>query len=130
MPVPTSDNPCHKRGIWYLTGNVIIRLGAKTKCFMLKTIDDMEIVNIEARTFEAMTARFEQFVQRINSLCSSRDKGLTKWLDNQEVCLILHISKRTLQTYRDNGTLPYSQINHKMYYKLEDVERVMQYAKQ
>jgi hypothetical protein len=89
----------------------------------------MEIINIEARAFEAMTERFKQFVQRVNNLCSPQNKGLSKWLDNQEVCMMLKISKRTLQTYRDNGTLPYSQINHKMYYKPEDVERVLNQLK-
>jgi hypothetical protein len=84
----------------------------------------MEIINIEARTFEAMTERFKQFVQRVNSLCRPQNKELGKWLDNQEVCMILNVSKRTLQTYRNNGTLPYSQINHKMYYKPEDVDIV------
>jgi len=73
----------------------------------------MEIINIEARTFEAMVTRFEQFVKRIDVLCGRKDKSLQKWLDNQDVCMMLNISKRTLQTYRDNGTLPYSQINHK-----------------
>jgi DNA-binding transcriptional MerR regulator len=38
------------------------------------------------------------------------------------VCEKLGISKRTLQTYRDRGLLPYSQINHKIYYRTEDVE--------
>jgi len=85
----------------------------------------MEIINIEALTFEALTERFKQFVQRVNNLCRPQNKELGKWLDNQEVCLILNISKRTLQNYRDNGTLPYSQINHKMYYKSEDVEQVL-----
>jgi hypothetical protein len=89
----------------------------------------MEIVNIEARTFEAMAERFKQFVQRVNNLCRPQSKGLGKWPDNQEVCMILNISKRTLQTYRDNGTLPYSQINHKMYYKPKDVERVLNQLK-
>ncbi|KAA6332014.1 hypothetical protein EZS27_019435 [termite gut metagenome] len=89
----------------------------------------MEIVNIEARTFEAMVTRFEQFVQRMDSLCAGQNKELKKWLDNQEVCMILNISKRTLQTYRDNGILPYSQINHKIYYKPEDVEWVMKQLK-
>ncbi|KAA6333410.1 hypothetical protein EZS27_018172 [termite gut metagenome] len=89
----------------------------------------MEIVNIEARTFEAMVTRFEHFVQRMDSLCVGQNKELKKWLDNQEVCMILNISKRTLQTYRDKGTLPYSQINHKIYYKPEDVERVMKQLK-
>lgn len=90
----------------------------------------MEIVNIEVRTFEAMMERFEAFAERIDSLCqASGDKRLKKWLDNQDVCEILNISKRTLQTYRDNGTLAYSQINHKMFYKSEDVERLIQKLK-
>ena len=89
----------------------------------------MEIINIEVRTFEAMATRFEQFAKRVEELCANKDKSLQKWLDNQEVCLLLNISKRTLQTYRDNGTLPYSQIGHKMYYKSEDVERVLNQLK-
>ena len=89
----------------------------------------MEIINIEARTFEAITTRFEQFVKRVEELCTRKDKNLQKWLDNQDVCLLLNISKRTLQTYRDNGTLPYSQIGHKMYYKSKDVEQVLNQLK-
>ena len=89
----------------------------------------MEIINIEARVLEEMATRFEQFVKRVEVLCSRKDKSLKKWLDNQEVCLLLNISKRTLQTYRDNGTMPYSQIGHKMYYRPEDVERVMNQLK-
>ena len=38
---------------------------------------------------------------------------------------MLNISPRTLQTLRDNGTLAYSQINRKVYYKPEDVERIL-----
>ena len=85
----------------------------------------MEIVNIEARTFEAMLTRFEALEKKMNSLHAEQDRSLKKWLDNQVVCLILNISKRTLQTYRDNGTLPYSQINHKIFYKSDDIEQVM-----
>ena len=84
----------------------------------------MGIVNIESRTFEAMVNRFDALEKKMNSLHSEQDKSLKKWLDNQDVCLILNISKRTLQTYRDNGTLPYSQINHKIYYKPEDIEQL------
>ena len=53
------------------------------------------------------------------------DKRLGEWLDNQDVCQILNISPRTLQTLRQNGTLAYSQIEHKTYYKPEDVERII-----
>ena len=72
----------------------------------------MEIINIEAKVFEEMTTRFEQFDKRVEALCFRKDKKLRIWLDNQDVCQLLNISKRTLQTYRNNGILPYSQIRH------------------
>ncbi|WP_329903100.1 helix-turn-helix domain-containing protein [Porphyromonas pogonae] len=90
----------------------------------------MEVINIEAQTFEAMMNRFEAFAKKVEILCVSKDKSLHCWLDNQDVCQILNISKRTLQTYRDNGTLAYSQINHKIFYKPEDVEQVINKLKQ
>ena len=78
----------------------------------------MEIVNIEARTFEAMLSAFRTFADRLDTLCRLYgDMEEKKWLDNQEVCLLLKVSPRTLQTLRDNGTLAYTQICHKTYYK-------------
>jgi hypothetical protein len=86
----------------------------------------MEIINIEAQTFEKMLSSFEDFASRMECLYRlRRDSDMKKWLDNQEVCQLLNISKRTLQTLRDNGTLAYTQINHKVYYKPEDVEKIV-----
>jgi hypothetical protein len=121
--------PLPPLGILINSRKCYINFEPQNEILILKTDRNMEIVNIEARTFEAMAERFKQFVQRVNNLCRLQSKELKKWLDNQEVCMILNISKRTLQTYRDNGTLPYSQINHKMYYKPEDVERVLNQLK-
>ena len=86
----------------------------------------MEIVSIEKRTFEAMVARFNLFVSRMEVICQRHgEKRMSEWMDNQDVCRMLNISPRTLQTLRDNGTLAYSQINHKTYYRPEDVERIV-----
>ena len=51
--------------------------------------------------------------------------SLDDWIDNQDVMLALHISQRTLQTLRSNGTLPYSRINNKIYYRRRDVEKLL-----
>lgn len=83
----------------------------------------MEIVSIEKKTFEEMKRRFGEFSEHLRVLCSRyRPPERMNWLDNADVCEKLNISKRTLQTYRDRRLLPYSQINHKIYYRLEDVE--------
>jgi AraC-like DNA-binding protein len=47
------------------------------------------------------------------------------WLDNQDVMQVLHISPRTLQTLRSNGTLPFSRIKGKFYYKVSDLEALL-----
>ena len=86
----------------------------------------MEIVNIEARTFEAMLSKFEVFADRMEKLCSLYgDMSQRTWLDNQDVCIMLNISPRTLQTLRDNGTLTYTKIGNRTYYLPEDVESIV-----
>ena len=83
----------------------------------------MEIVSIEKKTFEEMKERFGSFSKHVSELCARyRPPEKMNWMDGADVCEKLGISKRTLQTYRDRGLLSYSQINHKIYYRTEDVE--------
>ena len=46
-------------------------------------------------------------------------------LDGQDVMMKLHISPRTLQTLRSNGTIPYTRIGRKIYYFRHDIERIL-----
>ncbi len=70
--------------------------------------------------------RFESFAERVDALCHENgDKSLKEWLDNQDVCRTFDLSLRTLQTYRDNGTLPFTRIGNKMYYKADDLKRII-----
>ena len=96
---------------------------------METTYNVCQIVNLEAQTFEAMMSRFESFACKVENLCTVPDQSLHCWLDNQDVCRLLNVSKRSLQTYRDNGTLAYTQINRKAYYKPEDVEKLLEHLK-
>ena len=43
------------------------------------------------------------------------------YLSGEDVCKLLHISKRTLQQYRDDKILPYIQIGGKIIYKETDI---------
>ncbi|MDV4070616.1 DNA-binding protein [Elizabethkingia anophelis] len=43
------------------------------------------------------------------------------YLSGQDVCELLHISKRTLQQYRDDKILPYIQIGGKIIFKQSDI---------
>lgn len=43
------------------------------------------------------------------------------YLSGQDVCELLHISKRTLQQYRDDKILPFIQIGGKIIFKQSDI---------
>ena len=67
------------------------------------------------------------FEKRMNSINRQRSsRRMSDWMDNQDVCQALKISPRTLQTLRDSGRLPHSKINNRIYYRPEDVERLVE----
>ena len=75
----------------------------------------MDIIAIKSKTFEQMKERFKGFSNQVKDLCGdNQDKE--QWLGNEDVCALLQISLRTLQSYRDSGMLPFSLIGRKCYY--------------
>lgn len=86
----------------------------------------MEIINIERKAYEDFTGEFNHFVKKMMEMGQrGTDKRLGEWMTGEDVCRVLRIRPRTLQTLRDNGTLAFSQISHKTYYKQEDVQGIM-----
>lgn len=73
--------------------------------------------------FERFMSRFDRLDGNLQDI-SGRYNFLDgeRLLDNQDVCQLLHVSKRTLQRYRTSGQLPYQTIYHKTYYRESDVE--------
>lgn len=87
----------------------------------------MKIINMSSEAFDEIMSKFQSFRDNVLALCQKyKSKGLDEWLDNQDVCLRLNISPRTLQSYRDSGRIGFSRINHKIYYTLSDVEKLLQ----
>lgn len=69
---------------------------------------------MDVKAFDALAGHVEAIERKAEALCRRQeDVSLKKWLDNQDVCDVLGISKRTLQTYREKGLLPFSRIRHK-----------------
>ncbi|MES2267066.1 MAG: helix-turn-helix domain-containing protein [Bacteroidota bacterium] len=48
------------------------------------------------------------------------------YLSGEDVCKLLHISKRTLQQYRDDKRLPYIQIGGKIIFKQSDLLTILE----
>lgn len=84
---------------------------------MTEIIDLLLTLSLEIKDIKARIEIFRQ----------SRAESLKDiWVDNQDVLQTLHISKRTLQTFRTNGTLPFSKIQGKFYYKVSDIKQLLQ----
>lgn len=49
-----------------------------------------------------------------------------KWIRSADVRLMLKISHATLQTLRINGTLNYSKIGGIIYYKAEEIQKLLE----
>jgi hypothetical protein len=82
----------------------------------------MEKIVLSEANYHELQEKLEQITDQLKSL-SKQDPLSEKWLDNQDVMLILRISSRTLQSYRDKGILSFAQIGNKIYYKASDIER-------
>jgi len=49
-----------------------------------------------------------------------------KWLNINETCKLLSMSKKTLQTWRDTGLIKFSKIGGKIYFKLSDINNTLE----
>ncbi len=76
---------------------------------------------------------FDAWMERIMDRLDKQDRTLKKMgerrnmldgellFDNQDLCQLLNVSKRTLQRYRSSGELPFHRIYQKTFYKESDV---------
>jgi 3-methyladenine DNA glycosylase Tag len=71
----------------------------------------------------------DEIVHRLDLLNENLKKKNTppteRFLDNSEFLSMMNISKRTAQTWRDEGKVSFSQIGNKIYYLLSDAEALL-----
>lgn len=82
----------------------------------------MEVLTIQSEAFHKLIGKLDAINYR---LTAKEKEPKEKWLDNQEFMHLMKISKRTAQHYRDSGIISFSQIGSKIYYKLSDVEELL-----
>jgi hypothetical protein len=76
--------------------------------------------------FESWMRRIWEKLESLETQITGKEKERYKidgetLLDNQDLCFMLNVSKRTLQRFRSSGFLPYKRINQKLYYLESDV---------
>ena len=88
----------------------------------------MEVIAIQKSALDGMKNELKDLLEMTKDATEKYVSifNKEKWLDNQELCLMMNITKRTLQTYKDKGILSYTRLNRKNYYKPSDVKTLLE----
>lgn len=78
----------------------------------------MEAIILSKEQYNTMLAAIEEIKAKLTKKIAEEEDII----DNQQFLLKMKISKRTAQTWRDEGKIPFSQVGNKIYYKLEDIK--------
>ncbi|UEG55314.1 helix-turn-helix domain-containing protein [Mucilaginibacter daejeonensis] len=82
---------------------------------------------IELITREDLNEFKSELLTEIKKLVQLDRQGQSKkWLKSNEVRRLLKISPGTLQNLRINGTLSFTRVGSIMYYKLEDINKLLE----
>ncbi|MDD2200528.1 MAG: helix-turn-helix domain-containing protein [Bacteroidales bacterium] len=86
----------------------------------------MNVITIESDAFRQIIEKIQSLEDKFVEMKMEAESPLSdRWLDNQDVMQLLKVSKRTLQTYRDEDKIPFAQVGNKIYYKATDVEKFL-----
>jgi DNA-directed RNA polymerase subunit F len=83
-------------------------------------------MNVELITREDLREFKTELLNELKQIMQPGQGQSKKWLKSSEVRKMLNISPGTLQNLRINGTLRFTKIGSIMYYKLEDINKILE----
>jgi tetrahydromethanopterin S-methyltransferase subunit G len=82
----------------------------------------MQAVIISKENFDEVISRLDKIQQEVSN---KQKSPADTFIDNQEFIQVMNISKRTAQSWRDDGIISFSQIGSKIYYRMIDVQALL-----
>lgn len=88
----------------------------------------MEILDKKSEKINVLFRALDEVQEVIRNALKRRTPHLNgeKYLTNNEVSKLLKLSTRTLQDWRDNGTISYIQIKGKVLYRQSDILKLLE----
>ena len=83
-------------------------------------------MNVELITKEDLNILKTEMLNEIRQLIRPGQSESKQWLKSSDVRKLLNISAGTLQNLRINGTLQYTKLGGMMYYKMEDITKLLE----
>lgn len=82
-------------------------------------------VIVDAKDIEQIKSSIESLCEKVDQLLYDRLENSDTYLTSEEAAKLLKISRRTLYQWRKAGALRYSQIGRKVFFKNEDVQKLI-----
>jgi len=82
----------------------------------------MDAIILSSDQYLAILNKIEEINIRIQTAHAAPGES---FVDNQQFLQLMQVSKRTAQTWRDEGKISFSQVGAKIYYKLSDIETML-----
>jgi hypothetical protein len=86
-------------------------------------------MNVELITREDLREFKNELLNELKQIMQPGQGQSKQWLKSNEVRKLLKISPGTLQHLRINGTLSFTRIGSIMYYKLDDINKLLEGGK-
>ncbi|MCD7923162.1 MAG: helix-turn-helix domain-containing protein [Bacteroides sp.] len=87
----------------------------------------MEIITFESKAYKELNNKITAIADHIFNHTEAESTNEDEiWVDSYEVCTVLKISDRTLQRLRAAGTVTYSNIRGRYFYKIGEVKRMLE----
>ena len=84
------------------------------------------MTTLDLITKEDLKAFKAELLSDIKQILQPQTGAAKQWLKSVEVRKLLAISPGTLQNLRINGTLRFTKVGGMMYYKLEDIHKLLE----
>ena len=87
-----------------------------------------EIITRQDPQMQLFAQLMEGILKKLERYCATARPmlGGEVYLTSEEVCKLLRLSSRTLQEYRDSGTIAYYKIGGKILYKQSDIQAMLE----
>ena len=90
-------------------------------------VSKMEIITFESKAYKELDNKITAIADYIfNHMEAESTNEDEIWVDSYEVCTFLKISEKTLQRLRVAGTIAYSNIRGRYFYKISEVKRMLE----
>ena len=88
----------------------------------------MEAIEKDKPEFSGLIREIENSVADVKAIVKQHRPSIMneRYYTGEELCERFHLSKRTLQNYRDEGIIPFTKIGEKILYRDSDINRILE----